>query len=288
MPSTTDQHPSVGGPTSGRRQLEDERDFLLRSIEDLDSELAVGDITGDDYLALRDSYMARAANVIRALADSPGLHEPHPMAVGAPDDVHRLVDERMVQSPASATRRRPWLVWVALAMFAAAAVVLVGAALGVRLPGETATGNVSLSKAQEVQRTVAQAESLEASGQAAQALELYRQVLAQDATQEQALAESGWLEYEAGIQDANGTLLSKGQQDEQTAERSDPGAYAPHLYLGSMLLVESQAAAAATEFGRFLASSPPAGVVQTAWSFIVKAYTQAGETVPAAPLGVHG
>jgi tetratricopeptide (TPR) repeat protein len=193
-----------------------------------------------------------------------------------------------VQLPARGKRRRRWLVWTATAMFVAAAFVLVGAALGVRLPGETATGNVSLSQAKQLQRTVSQAQSLEGSGQVAQALELYRQVLAQDPTQEQALAESGWLEYEAGIQDANGTLLSKGQQDEQAAERADPGAYAPHLYLGSMLLVESQAAAAATEFERFLASSPPVGVVQTAWSFIVKAYTQAGEAVPAAPPGVHG
>jgi tetratricopeptide (TPR) repeat protein len=48
--------------------LEEERDFLLRSLEDLEREHAAGDVDPDDYLALNDDYTARAADVIRAIA----------------------------------------------------------------------------------------------------------------------------------------------------------------------------------------------------------------------------
>src|SRR3954447_20002637 len=59
--------------------LLEERDFLLRSLRDLDAELAAGDIEEDDYLALKDEYTARAAAVIRA------LDEPEPATASALD-----------------------------------------------------------------------------------------------------------------------------------------------------------------------------------------------------------
>ncbi len=50
--------------------LEEERDFLLKSLEDLEAERAAGDISEADYVSLRDDYTARAAEVLRAL-DAP-------------------------------------------------------------------------------------------------------------------------------------------------------------------------------------------------------------------------
>ena len=47
--------------------LEEQRDFLLRSIEDLDRELAAGDLDADDHRTLRDDYTARAAALIRSI-----------------------------------------------------------------------------------------------------------------------------------------------------------------------------------------------------------------------------
>jgi tetratricopeptide (TPR) repeat protein len=173
--------------------------------------------------------------------------------------------------------------WGGIGALAAAAVVLVATGVATRLPGQTATGSVSLDSTQQLQRTLAQAQALETSGKPAQALSLYHQVLQKDPTQEQALAESGWIEFEAGVSQRDAGALSRGQRDEQAAERADPGAYAPHLYLGSMLLVEQRFADAADEFASFLASSPPAAGVQRAWPFIVRAYTAAGRPVPALP-----
>jgi tetratricopeptide (TPR) repeat protein len=47
--------------------LEEERDFLLRSIEDLDAEFAAGDLDEDDYRTLKDDYTARAAAAVRRI-----------------------------------------------------------------------------------------------------------------------------------------------------------------------------------------------------------------------------
>jgi hypothetical protein len=46
-------------------RLEEERDFLLRSLRDLDREHEAGEIEEDDYRSLRDGYTARAASVLR-------------------------------------------------------------------------------------------------------------------------------------------------------------------------------------------------------------------------------
>lgn len=50
-------------------ELEEERDFLLRSLSDLDREHDAGDVDDADYQSLRDDYTARAAGVLRAIED---------------------------------------------------------------------------------------------------------------------------------------------------------------------------------------------------------------------------
>ena len=63
----------------------------------------------------------------------------------------------------------------------------------------------------------------------------------------------------------------------------DPGAYAPHLYLGSMLLTEGYAQGAVAEFRSYLAGHPPASSVAAAAPFITRAFSQAGLPVPPLP-----
>lgn len=48
-------------------ELEEERRFLLRSLDDLDREYEAGDVGEDDYCVLRDGYTSRAAAVIREI-----------------------------------------------------------------------------------------------------------------------------------------------------------------------------------------------------------------------------
>ncbi|MEM9514259.1 MAG: hypothetical protein AAGA42_05320 [Actinomycetota bacterium] len=47
--------------------LEEERRFLLRSLDDLEREFAAGDVDENDYQTLKDGYTARAANVLRRI-----------------------------------------------------------------------------------------------------------------------------------------------------------------------------------------------------------------------------
>lgn len=267
-------------------ELEDERRYLLRSIEDLDAELAAGDIAELDYQVLRDRYTARAAAVLKALEEDASPADA-PSSDTVPGSSDTAVPEQRPPRRRLRRRRRA-LLWGAVTLFAAAAVWLVVAEVTAQLPGETITGSITLSAVQQIDRTLVQAQTLESEGKGAQALALYHQVLAQDPTQDQALAETGWLEFEAGVLSAKGSLLSSGQAEEEKAQRADPDAFAPHLYLGSMLLVEGQAAQAAGEFSEFLASDPPVSEEQTAWPYVVRAFTQAGKPVPPVPPGVHG
>lgn len=279
--------PAASPSTSSldRRQLEDERGLLLRSIEDLDAERDSGDISEADHRALRDQYVARAAAVLRALEGAAPEEPPLP---GAGRRTTSSEPEEVSPTPVRRWRRRRILLWGAIVTFVAAAVVLVATEVTSRLPGETASGSIALSNTQERQRTLAQAQVLESEGDDAQALTLYHEVLEQDPTQEEALAESGWLEFEAGVLAKNGTLLAEGQAAEQKAQQADPSDYGPHLYLGSMLLVEQEFQQAAAQFDRFLADDPPVSLEQTAWPYVVRAFDQAGEAVPPVPAGVKG
>jgi cytochrome c-type biogenesis protein CcmH/NrfG len=106
-------------------QLERERDFLLRSLDDLEAERAAGAIDDQSYRALHDDYTARAAAVVRALRDG--------------------VDTRPVAPRPSWARRTA--VIGGLVAFAVAAGFALAFALGARLPGQTASGNSASSEA---------------------------------------------------------------------------------------------------------------------------------------------
>jgi tetratricopeptide (TPR) repeat protein len=73
----------VSGPDPDERAaLEEERDFLLRSLDDLERERAAGDVDDHDYRTLRDDYTSRAAAVLRAL--DAGTAAPPPEEPRAP------------------------------------------------------------------------------------------------------------------------------------------------------------------------------------------------------------
>jgi len=270
-----------------RSELDDERSFLLDSLEDLDREKEAGDLSEADYVVLRDRYTRRAAAVLRAL-ERDGTHEREAIQ----DSVERArsavgaegASELSAAAPRRrARRKRGLLVMGLVVVVGAVGLTVVLTETGSRLPGQTATGTVSLSRGAQERRTLSQAESLEASGNSAQALRLYLQVLGEDPTQPEALAQSGWLEFEAGAKSQDSALLSRAQGQEQAAVRADPGAYAPRLYLGSMLLAEGDVTGAVAQYRQFLADGPPPAEVEVARPFITQAFGRAGLAVPAMP-----
>ncbi len=72
--------------------LEEERDFLLRSLEDLEAEHQAGDLDDGDYVTLKDDYTARAARVLRALNGSLTADDPTTAEGARPAEVAGSLD----------------------------------------------------------------------------------------------------------------------------------------------------------------------------------------------------
>ncbi len=143
-----------------------------------------------------------------------------------------------------------------------------------RLQGEVATGNISLSKGQEIQRRLVQASAAENSGNDVTALKLYNDVLAMDPNQVQALSESGWITYETGVLSGNSRLMAAGEARVKEAMKISPGSFAPHLYLGTIYLHQGSASKAAAQYAEFLKDNPPKEVKADAGSFMRQAFAR--------------
>jgi cytochrome c-type biogenesis protein CcmH/NrfG len=183
---------NAGAEVNPRRvELEAERDFLLRSLDDLEAEHASGGMDDESYQRLHEDYTARAAATIRALRDGE--------------------DDRPAAAPSS--RRRRVLIVGGVAAFVVLAGVALAAALGARLSGQTSSGNAqanspaSLSSAQRRQQLQAEvaknphdvtsrillAQFLEAGNDAAGALAQYDAVTKIQPTNADAEAQAGRL-----------------------------------------------------------------------------------------------
>ncbi|MEX0666197.1 MAG: hypothetical protein WD598_15705 [Acidimicrobiia bacterium] len=184
---------SVNGPdVESRAHLEDERDFLLRSLDDLEAERAAGGIDEESYAALHDDYTARAAAVIRALRDG--------------------IDARP-NAPSIPWGRRAAVIG-AIAVFAIGSAVALATALGGRGAGETSSGNTGTSSTrpergnprQELEAALERdptnvnnrlllASYLEEDDDLAGALEQYDEVIRLDPANAEAFAQSGRVLY---------------------------------------------------------------------------------------------
>lgn len=155
-----------------RERLQVERDHLLASLDDLDSELAAGDIDELDYETLKNDYTARAAKLTRVLDGAP---------------VKRT---KRASSPLG--RKIMWSVGVILlAGFAAFAMVEFSGARGAN---DTASGEIRLSSASLLNDAANEFRL----GNVDRAIELYGEVLEESPTNVEAFTYRGWLQYQSG------------------------------------------------------------------------------------------
>ena len=225
---------------------EEERDFLLRSLDDLERERAAGDVTDDDYRALKESYTARAAAVLRDLdADGPSS----------------IVDE-----PPVARRRSSWRTLVVSLVVLALAIgsgIAVANNAGERLPGQTMTGSIGDGS---VTALLVEARAV-GMGDIPRAVDLYSRVLAVEPDNVEALAYIGWLTILSATQDQT-------SDDDVVRERFQSGLLLlrqatvvddtypdAHCFLGiAFFRFVNDAEAAEPEVQRCLESDPPAEV----------------------------
>jgi tetratricopeptide (TPR) repeat protein len=227
--------PALGRDPDVRAELEEERDFLLRSLDDLEAERAAGELDEDDYRSLKDGYTARAAEVIRAL------------------DEDRAVRERVAaQAPPRPRWRRPVAVLVVLAL-AVGAGLAVAATAGSRRPGETATGGSGPTAATS---RLAQAASV-ARDDPRRALELYDSVIEDDPGNVEAWAERGLLLASLSVGIDRPGLLDEARRSVDRALELDPDQPRSRFYLGLIELFSDDRAAAQAAFEQALAADPP-------------------------------
>ncbi len=310
----TDEAESGDAEAGVPHALLDERDFLVRSLQDLTREREAGDIDDADYHALRSRYASRLAAVARAVeragqspgrsteraGQSPGRRIPRASRriprTGAGPPGHPAGSDGSVtgDEPAAARagraattsrdpvrQRRRWLVGGAVGCFALAAVVLVVVELGVRLPGQTVTGSITLSKQQRIARLTDQGETALIQGNDAAAVVAFDDVLAIDPHQVEALSEAGWLQFAAGVRGHRAALVRLGQRDEAEAVAQAPSSFAPRFYYGAMLAQEHDFEAAVAQFEAGLADHPPSSTVSVFVTTIEKVFHEARVPVPA-------
>lgn len=227
--------PALGRDPDARAELEEERDFLLRSLDDLEAERAAGELDEDDYRNLRDGYTARAAEVLRAL------------------DEDRAVRERdATAAPPRPRWRRPVGVLLVLAL-AVGAGLAVAAGAGSRRPGETATGGNGPTVANS---RLAQAASV-ARDDPRRALELYDSVIDDDPGNVEAWAERGLLLASLSVGIDRPSLLTEARRSVDRALELDPGSSRSRFYLGLVELFSGDRPAAQSAFEQALADDPP-------------------------------
>jgi tetratricopeptide (TPR) repeat protein len=252
--------------------LDDEREFLLRSIDDAAREHDAGDLSDSDYDVLLARDRSRLADVEAELAV---------LGPEVPADAES-------ESPDVPPRRRygKWRrlgIVVACGFIVAGAVILVDHALSPALPGQAPSGTVTLSKAQQIEDQLAAAAVLTEDGEGQQALELYNKVLTEDPDDPDALAAGGWLEWNAGVTGKSAAAVQAGRQSEEKAVRVAPDFYGGHLYLGLILLdQDDNPSGAITQFTAFLKDGPSPAEVKSFAAQIAPAWTQEHEPLPAA------
>jgi len=211
-----------------RHALEDQRDFLLRSLEDLERERAAGDVDEHDYLALKDDYTVRAARVLRSLD-----------AGTAEDSAGRGIGRRTLVSGA------------AVVLFAVVAGLLVAQASGRRDAGDTATGDIR----QSVTEKLNEAGRRSGQGDVEGAVGLYDEVLDVDPDNVEAMTYRGWVLVLSGD-------TAEGLPALLEAATTDPTYPDVHAFLAVVLFRNGLVAEAARELDRLDALDPPAAIRQ--------------------------
>lgn len=222
-----------------REQLELERRFLLDSIRDLEREYEVGDVADDDFRALRDGYVARAAVVMREIEAGEESRRP---------------------APGRSWRRR-WATVAATLAVAIAVGMFVAQSAGQRLPGQSLTGG---QPADEVAIQLAEARRMLNVGDLANSQLAYERVQQLEPSNVEAATYAAWLEVlsadaasdAAGVQEGIRLLAEASTLDETYADPHCLLAVALHNFTG-----ESDPALVQREVDACLALDPPADMI---------------------------
>lgn len=222
-----------------RSELEEERQFLLSSIRDLDREHEAGDVDDGDHRTVRDGYVARAAAVLREL-----------------DGAHA--------APRGDRAARPWWRRLIVPVLTLAVGVSLGVAVarssGQRLPGETMTGGLPTD---DVAALLSAARQTLASDPAA-SLGAFDEVLELEPDNVEAITYRAWLLVLGGRGAGDQSIMAAQVPELRRAMEIDPGYADPHCLLAVMagrFLQPTDEELAAAEAQACLDRDPPSMLV---------------------------
>ncbi|NBQ03902.1 MAG: hypothetical protein EBU22_01210 [Actinobacteria bacterium] len=195
-------------------QLNEQRDFLLNSLRDLESELNHGDIDDQDFESLRKDYVSRAAAVIKQIENL--------------NSESQSANTNLVPEKRNLTRT---LVTVSLVVLVAvAAGWFVAQQSGQRLAGDSLAGSIEDSTATILSRARA-TNFVDPKA----AIELYTQVLEVDPDNVEALTYRAWLlvliSRSAG-DEVRQLAFASASSDLERAIGLDPNYADAHCFLG--------------------------------------------------------
>jgi hypothetical protein len=229
--------------------LRDEIELRQASLDDARRELAAGELSDEEFDAI--TYRER-------------------MAIDTAHKKLAALAQLPPQSSPRRVRRRRYL-FVALLCFAVALGLLLWSSLSPRQAGNSITGSVPLGHAQEIQQLLTEAQADIANADPVAALSAYEQVLKLDASNVQALTQTGWLDFSAGSSDQNITLVKAGEKDIQRAIKLAPHQAGPRLYYAIVAdSTPGNASLAKKQFEIFLSLKPSRGQLAVAQPFLKK------------------
>ncbi len=207
--------------------MDDEREFWLESLDDLDEELAAGDLEPEDHQALSQSYTRKAADALRG-------------------------DQEEPEQPDGRGRGKLVAVVAGLVVVGVVAGVFLARAVGSRHSGDTITGNDAVTSVPGLLRN---AEESAAAGDLGEAIAIYDRVLERSPSNPNALAYKGWL------------LALEGQEAEAADVLADAVATAPdypdaRAFRAILLYRTGDCFGAAGELAAFDATNPPEFISQ--------------------------
>ena len=212
-------------------ELIEQREFLLRSLDDLARERDAGELSFDDWQRLHDEYAARLEEVQAAIAGRAPVKPARPRGV----------------------RPVALVVAVSVALAAAGAGVFVAMSAGSRSPGDTVSGDIRSSSASKL----SEAAALVRQGKPTDALRIYDEVIADDPESVEAHAERGLLLLDLSRAADRPVLATEGRRSIEEAIRIDPQDPRPRFYLAIALRLDDQVDAAKEAADQALALDPP-------------------------------
>ena len=239
-----------------RTALEEERDFLLASLDDLERERAAGDVDDHDYRTLKADYTARAAAVLRALDGGSGPGGAAAEAGPPPGPARRR----------RTTRGRRIATIAGVALVAVLAGVLVAQSSGRRGSGSLTGLDVRAASSR-----IPQCQELEQSDDPDGAQACYGEVLDVLPASVEALTFRGWLRVrEFDVED--------GLSDLDAAIQLAPESTAPFIFRASGRSRAGDARGAVADLAAFYGNDPDEQEASLADQFAVTIVEQALDT----------